>query len=268
MQRIPLNDIELALHEAGTGRPVLLVHGFPLNHHMWDAQVAALSASHRVLAPDLRGFGQSDVTEGTVTMDQMADDLAALLDAQKITEPVVLCGLSMGGYVALAFWRKYAARLSGLILCDTRSAPDSPEAAAGRETTAQNVLASGPQPVVDVMRNKLYAPATLQDKPQLVAEVEAMMQTTAPAGIAAALRGMAVRPDSTPSLPQIAVPTLVLVGEHDAISPPAEMRGIAEAIPGAEFVEIAGAGHMAPMEDPAAVNQALLSFLGGIESGS
>jgi len=252
---------EFFLIDRGQGQPVLFVHGFPLDHSMWNAQLDALSPDYRVLAPDLRGFGRSDVTPGTVSMATMADDLAAMLDALQITEPVVLCGLSMGGYVAFQFWRKHAARLRALVLCDTRAVADTPEAAAGRLATAERAVSEGSAVVGEAMLPKLFAADTFKNNPTLIDQMRQVMATSPPQGVAAALRGMAERPNVQADLPQIALPTLVIVGEHDAISSPDEMRAIADGIPKAEFQIIAGAGHMSPCEAPIEFNGALEDFL-------
>ncbi|MGE3777939.1 MAG: alpha/beta fold hydrolase, partial [Pirellulaceae bacterium] len=145
MARMQTGGLTWEVAQRGKGVPLLLVHGFPLDHTMWQKQLDDLSQVCRVVAPDLRGFGRSEVTPGMVSMGQFADDLAALLDALQISEPMIFCGLSMGGYVAWQFWRRHRSRLRGLILCDTRSVADSPEAAAGRRTTADKVVAQGPQ---------------------------------------------------------------------------------------------------------------------------
>jgi pimeloyl-ACP methyl ester carboxylesterase len=251
--------------ERGAGAPVLLVHGFPLDHTMWAAQIEALAATARVIAPDLRGFGQTplgsiDLSRG-VTMERYADDLIELLDVLAIREPVVLCGFSMGGYVAWQFLRKYPARVRALVQCDTRAAADSDEGRAGRIKMAEKVAEWGSARVAEMMGPKLFAAATFQKLPEVVRAVRSVVERTSPAGIAAAQRGMAARPDMTSLLPTIKVPTLVIVGEQDAISPPAEMKAIAAAIPGAEFVVIPDAGHMTTMENPAAVNKALVRFV-------
>ncbi|MBX9789600.1 MAG: alpha/beta hydrolase [Pirellulales bacterium] len=263
VRKLRAGDVELALHDQGSGPPILFVHGFPLDHSMWRGQLAAspLAGRFRLIAPDLRGFGSSSVTPGTVGMHEMADDLAALLDTLQIREPVVFVGLSMGGYVAWRFWERHAHRVRALVLCDTRSAPDTPEAAQGRRQFAASVLAEGTAPVATAMLPKLFAEQTATRQPEIVQAMEDVIVRTAPEGIAAALRGMAERPDATPLLATIRVPTLVLVGEHDAISPPAEMRKIADGIAGAQFVEVPDAGHMAPLENAAAVNAALVNFL-------
>ena len=219
-----------------------------------------------MLAPDLRGFGQSraalDATaEATLSMERLADDLQAMLAALGVDEPVVLCGLSMGGYVAWQFWRKYADRLRALILCDTRSTADTPEARRDRLRMAEGVVEWGVKRIADAMIPKLFAPATKERQPKLVEQVRAMIVATDPQVIAAAQRGMAERPDMTDALPQIEVPTLVVVGHDDALSPPAEMQAIAEAIPHAQFVEVPEAGHLAPMENVPVVNEAIRQFL-------
>ncbi len=248
--------------DQGDGEPLLLVHGFPLDHSMWRAQLDFFSASRRVIAPDLRGFGRGPaLDEDTLTMEQLADDLAALLDALQITSPVDVCGLSMGGYVAWQFWKRHRPRLKRLIQCDTRAEPDSPEAAQARLQNAERVLQDGVDGVVDGMLPKMFAAATLSDRADVVSSIRAVMAATAPRTVAAALRGMAAREDFRPYLPRLDLPTLLICGAHDAISTADEMRSVAQEIPGARFVEIAAAGHMAPCEDPAAVNQALVAFL-------
>ncbi len=261
MKHIPITDIELAVVEQGRGIPLLLVHGFPLDHTMWTGQIEGLGDLCRVIAPDLRGFGKSSATQGKVTMAQMADDLAALLDGLKIDQPVVFCGLSMGGYVAWEFFRRHRNRLRALLLCDTRAACDTPEVAQGRRATAAKVLAEGPQVVADSMMPKLFGKATLAGKPELAMATRKVMLGTSPQGIAAAALGMAERFDATSLLPHIDCPSLVVVGQEDAISTVKEMQGIARAIPNARLVEIAGAGHMSPLEAPEAVNTAIRGFL-------
>jgi pimeloyl-ACP methyl ester carboxylesterase len=209
----------------------------------------------------LRGFGASQAQGETVTMEELADDLAALLDALQIQQPLTFCGLSMGGYVAFQFVRKYAARLRSLVLCDTRTAADSPEAAANRLKVAEQVLAEGAEVVANAMTPKLFSKRTASEQPETVAAMRRVMAATKPAAIAAAQRGMAARPDVTASLSKIAVPTIVVVGAEDAIAPVEEMRGMAAAIPGSEFLIVPDAGHMAPLENPAAFNAALEKFL-------
>ncbi len=261
VKKIAIDQFELATVDQGEGAPVVFVHGFPLDHTMWDAQIGALSSGYRVLAPDLRGFGQSSMADGTVTMEDFADDLAALLDAVKVGEPVVLCGLSMGGYIALEFWRRHSAKLRALVLCDTRSAADTPEAAAGRLATADRVLREGPAFLAETMIPKLFAARSRDPEREYVAATRHVILSTNPRGIAAAARGMSQRRDFAPQLAQIALPTLVIAGQEDAISTPEEMRGMAAKVPGARFVEIGSAGHMTPLEAPDEVTATLTNFL-------
>lgn len=264
MQTKIVNNARLAFIDRGQGRVLLLAHGFPMDHAMWSAQIETLSKNHRVIAVDLRGFGQSEATEASTTMEQFADDLAALLDALGIDEPVVLAGLSMGGYVALAFWRKYASRLRGLILCDTRAEADSPETAQARQAAAQRVLKDGPNALVDGMAPKLFAKQTLEQRLELVDALRRMAQGCSAQGVAAAALGMGLRHDSTAMLGEIRCPTLVIVGLEDIVSPPEEMRRLAHAIPHAQLVEIPNAGHLSPMEQPDLVNAAIKEFLAGL----
>lgn len=260
-KRIHLDGIHLHIADAGTGPPLLLVHGFPLDHRMWQAQIDGFKSTHRVIAPDLRGFGGSDVTEGTVPMERIADDLAALLDALEVSEPVTLCGLSMGGYIAWQFFQRHRPRLSRLILCDTKAAADTPEARQSRLETAARVLEEGPDFLAENMPPKLFAQQTIETRPDIVEGVQSVIRKTHPHGIAAASLGMAARPDATGLLEQIDVPALVIVGIEDRISTVEEMRSIAETIPSAKFCEVARAGHMAPLENPGDVNAAIRQFV-------
>ena len=261
MQRTTVGEVELSYVDKGSGQVVLLVHGFPLDHSMWAGQIEALSVRHRVIAPDLRGFGESDGQGETTTMQQFAADLAGLLEALEIREPITLCGLSMGGYVAWQFWQHHRELLSRLILCDTRAASDTPEGAQGRLTLADTVLAEGALPVADSMLPKLFAPKTLESRPPSVEATQQVMASTRPTTIAAALRGMAERPDMTAELPNLELPALLLCGEHDVITPADEMRSVAAAMPEAMFHVIYGAGHMSPLERPERVNHLILDFL-------
>jgi pimeloyl-ACP methyl ester carboxylesterase len=255
----------------GSGRPVLFVHGFPFHGGQWSATLdVAPAIAARCITPDLAGFGESPFgarAPEVVTMENYADDLAATLDALDVTEPVILVGFSMGGYVAWQFLRRHRARVRALVMCNTRAIADTHEGATGRLAMAQRVLAEGPAALIEGMLPKLLAPETLAQRPDVVREVRGLMEAPArgesgPAkrAIAAALRGMAQRPDSTPLLREIDVPALVIVGEHDALSSPQEMRGIAASIPGARCVEIARAGHMTTHETPAELAAHLHEF--------
>ncbi|MCI0492920.1 MAG: alpha/beta hydrolase [Planctomycetes bacterium] len=267
MKSATISTTNIAYVDRGNGSPVLLVHGFPLDHTMWRAQIEALADRCRVLAPDLRGFGRTplgktDASSG-IAMEQYADDLAEFLDAIGIDEPVVLSGFSMGGYIAWQFVRKYGDRLRALVQCDTRAEADSAEARAGRLKMAENAAEWGSGRVAEMMGLKLFAPQSFTTKREAVALIRAVVEHTSPAAIAAAQRGMAARPDVTSLLPTIKVPTQIIVGVEDAISPPAEMKRIAAAIPNAQFVAIPAAGHMTTVENPVAVNDALSRFVEG-----
>lgn len=252
----------LAYTDQGTGPVVVLVHGFPLSRAMWDAQVHALAATYRVVAPDLRGHGESPAPDGIYTMDQMADDVAELLDGLGLGEPVVVVGLSMGGYIALAFALKYPSRLRGLILAGTRAAADAPEAARLREETARTVSKEGrTATLVETMIPRLFARTTLLNRPGLVSSMREVMERTPASGVIGALLGMASRPDRRERLGEITAPTLVVVGQEDVVSPPEEARTIAEALPNGRLEVIPRAGHLAPYEDPEAFNAVVLAFL-------
>ena len=275
MPKKTLNSVEIAFIDQGSGPVLLLVHGFPLDHSMWDAQIEAFAEQYRTVAVDLRGFGQSGVgDDDVVEMRQFADDLAALLDSLGIEEPVFLAGLSMGGYVAFEFALKWPQRLRGLILCDTKAMNDTPEVAAERHEAARRVLQDGPASLVESMMPRLFAESPVAEspvaespvveRPQLVDSLRRVMMETDRRAIAATALGMARRPDIRPLLERIECPTLVIVGQHDAISPVEEMRAIADGISGSQFVEIAGSGHMSPMEKPHEFNAAVLEFMSSI----
>lgn len=266
MKRVDVGDVSLSVVDEGQGPTLLFLHGFPLDGSMWAAQLAAFSDRYRVIVPDLRGFGASDATDGLATMEQLADDCARLLDALGIATPVVLAGLSMGGYVAWQFWRRHPERLRALLLCNTRAFADAPEIARGRLQTAESVLAQGPQIMAEPMLRRLFAPQTWQAMPERVEAMRRTIHEASPRGVAAALRGMAQRPDVTDWLSQIPVPTLLVGGEHDGISPPEEMKAIAARMPHAEYREIPAAGHMAPYEQPTAFNTLVAEWLDRLPS--
>ncbi len=261
MPTTTVNGISMNYVDEGAGPVLLLVHGFPLDHTMWQFQIADLKEEVRVIAPDLRGFGATGVTPGTVSMRQMADDLAALLDALKISEPVFFCGLSMGGYVAWQFIERHAHRLAGVILCDTRAQADTPKERETRLETADKVLKEGPGFLADSMPKKLFSELAHKEQGALVNATKAVIRKGNPEGVAAAARGMAARPDVRDRLPSIELPALVIVGTDDAISTADEMREIAEALPVSMFTEVPGAGHMSPLEAPDVVNTAILEFV-------
>jgi 3-oxoadipate enol-lactonase len=264
MLTLTLPGVDMAVAEQGTGHPVVLIHGFPMDHGIWADQAQSLATRYRVITPDLRGFGQSSVTPGKVTVEQWADDLAAMLDALKISEPIVLGGLSMGGYVAIQFFQAHRSRLAGLVLCDTKAVGDTPQAAAGRLETAQRVEREGSGMLAETMLPRLLAPATLDGKPDVVDRLRKIILAGNPIGYAATSRGLAERPNFTQLLPRIDCPTLLVVGRQDAISTMAEMNAMARSIPGSRIVEIEGAGHVTPLEASAEVSRAMGDFLDGV----
>lgn len=261
MKTVKLRDATLNIADVGSGPTLLLVHGFPLDHSMWRHQIESLGDTYRVIAPDLRGFGASTGATDTIAMEQLADDLAELLDGLDIAEPITFCGLSMGGYVAWQFWQRHASRLARLIVCDTRAVADTEEAARGRSVMAERVLSEGTAIVAEAMLPKLFAEKSVRERAGTVEATRQVMQGTAPLTVAGALRGMAQRPDMTSELPNIDIPTLVVCGEHDVISTVDEMRSIADALPNATFVEVPGSGHMSPLEAPDIVNAAIRNFV-------
>jgi pimeloyl-ACP methyl ester carboxylesterase len=258
-----VGDVRLAYDDEGEGDPILLVHGFPLGRWIWDEPRRALARRWRVVVPDLRGAGDSDVPDGPYSMDLLADDLARLCDALRF-ERVILGGLSMGGYVAFAFWRRHPARVRALMLCDTRSKGDDRGERVIRQSAAATALARGTAAVVDAMLPKLLGQTTLGSRPALVDAVRARLGRTDPRGVAGALLGMKDRPDSTPTLGTITVPTLVLVGGEDALTTPALAREMAAAIRGSRLEVIEGAGHLTPVEEPERTTAALERFLSAL----
>jgi 3-oxoadipate enol-lactonase len=246
---------------SGTGTPVVLLHAFPLDGRMWAPQVEALAGSYQLIVPDLRGFGAArDQAVGEASMDLLADDLARLLDARGLDRAVV-CGLSLGGYVAFAFARRHGQRLSGLVLLDTRAGADGEQARTARLEMAERVLAEGNGFVAEAMVPRLLGETSRRERPELVERVTGMILDQDPRGIAGAQRGMAARPDAHDLLGSIAVPTLVVTGEEDQVTGPEEGRALAAAIPGARFLLVERAGHLVNLEQPEPVDEALLDFL-------
>lgn len=260
MTRAKVNDIEIAYDDVGSGTAIVLVHGYPFNRTMWDEQVAVLRGNYRVIRLDLRGHGESESSEGPATMNLMAQDISSILDQLGISRAVI-GGLSMGGYVTLAFYHLFPARVEKLILADTRAQADTEEGKKVRAEQAQKILAEGMGGIADTMLPKLLAPETVSKRPEVVKRVRAMMLQTKPEGAAAALRGMAIREDQTVRLSEIKVPTLILVGREDAITPLADSEKMHAAIAGSRLNVIENAGHVSNIEQPKEFNSALISFL-------
>ncbi len=218
---------------------------------------------YRLVALDWRGFGESEITNPISTMELFADDVAGLMDSLGIQQ-AVLCGLSMGGYAAFAFLRKYSQRVSGLILADTRPGADTPEALANRENVARIAETQGTGAIADLQVPRLLSEYTRQHHPEVEMHVRQMIEVATSQGIAAASRGMAQRDDSTDLLTSISCPTLVIVGEQDALTPPSAAQEYASQIPGAQLVVIQHAGHLSNLEQPEAFLQAVREFLWSI----
>jgi pimeloyl-ACP methyl ester carboxylesterase len=252
--------------ESGSGPAVVLLHAFPMDSSLWAAQRQALAgAGHRVITPDLPGFGGSAVALEPPSLDVMADAVVELLDHLGI-ERAVVGGLSMGGYVTMALLRRHPQRLSALILADTKASPDTPEAAANREAVAVAVEAAGTATgIADGMLLNLLGATTRETRAEVVATVRRWIGAQPAAGVAWAQRAMAVRPDSLADIAAFGGPVLILHGTEDTISPAADAAAMAAAARvGGSFttvLEVPAAGHLTAVEDPDAVTRALLGWL-------
>ncbi|MDQ3986866.1 MAG: alpha/beta hydrolase [Actinomycetota bacterium] len=245
----------------GDGTPVLLVHAFPLNGAMWESQVQTCGDRYRLLVPDLKGFGGSDAPDdpSAYTMDGFADDLKAVMDACGL-DRIVLAGLSIGGYIAFAFWRKYSSSVAGLVLADTRAEPDPPEGVEKRTNQQNLVRSEGTEGLIEALTQALLSEKTRSNKPDVVDRAKQLMDNPA-AGFVGALEAMKNRPDSTGDLAAIDVPVLVIVGEEDAITPPTAAQAMDEKLPNSKLIAIPEAGHLSSLEGPEAFNGALAEFL-------
>jgi 3-oxoadipate enol-lactonase len=247
-----------------TAPAVVFIHGFPFDHTMWDAQVAMISPSFRTITYDQRGHGKSGVGNGQYFLEFFVDDLIGLLDHLKIKR-AVLCGLSMGGYVALRAMERNPERVSGLILCDTRSEADSDAAKLKRVANVKIVQDQGVPAFADVFLKAICAPTTFTDKPQVIEQIRKTMNQNTPEGIKGTLIAMATRTDTTASLATIGVPTLILVGEQDGVTPPAAASAMHERIAKSTLAVIPQAAHMSNLENPAVFNGHLQKFLSGFK---
>jgi 3-oxoadipate enol-lactonase len=252
-----VNGVRLAYQANGevSGPALLLVHGFPLDSGMWEAQLEGLADGAYIIAPDLSGHGRSDVPPGPYSMDQHADDLAALLDYLGIPKAIV-AGLSMGGYVTMAFWRRHPERVAALALLDTRASADTPEAGAGRSATIERVRERGVVVLEEEMMPRLLSTEN-QANEELAGRVREIVLRQPAEGMMNALAAMRDREDSTATLATMNVPTIVVGGERDVITPPEVIVTMAKEIPDGRAVLIVNAGHMSPMENPGEVNMAL-----------
>jgi pimeloyl-ACP methyl ester carboxylesterase len=264
--RVELSGIQVGFDVYGPeqGAPTLvLLHAFPLARGQWreQATILACDAGLRVVTPDLLGMGESSVPDGPATVERMAEIVFGMLDALGVGE-FVLGGLSMGGYVAFAAWRQQPERIRGLILADTRATADSPEARAGREATAQLAEERGALVVLERDLAKLFCQITLHDRPDVVDFARALARSNSGAGVASVARGLALRPDVTGLLPSISCPSLVMVGEQDAITPVDDARLLFAHIPNARLEVIESAGHLSNLDQPDRFTLAVDRFLG------
>lgn len=260
MPTATLSDCTISYVDQGQGTPLLLVHGFPLDHSMWLHQIAEFRKTHRVIAIDLPGFGAS-TTSAPLSIIGMADRLAEFLDSLGLPTAIV-CGLSMGGSIAQQFAVRHPQRLTGLILCDCRAMTDPPETQKMRHDLADRVLREGPEFVAQAMPTRLFSARTIRDQPAVVESIQATIRRTSPQSVAGGSRALADREDMVPRLQEITARTLLIVGQDDVISTVEEMKTIAQQIPSAELIEIPGAGHMAPLETPELVNAAIRNWIG------
>ncbi|MDP9267897.1 MAG: alpha/beta hydrolase [Acidobacteriota bacterium] len=260
MLNVTSGDAIIFAEERGSGPPLVLLHPFPANHRFWQPVLPQLAQGYRVLMPDLRGSGESTAGEGPATMAKHAADVDRLCAAAGVNK-AVLVGVSIGGYVLFEFWRRHAARVAGLVFSDTRATADTPEGRAARLKSTTEVQLHGPAAFVAGMAPKLLGETTRKHRPDVVRAAMAILNESTVAGVTALQLGMAERPDSVPTLKTITVPTLVMVGEEDTLTPPADAEQIHQGIAGSKLVKVPGAGHFSPFEQPEFVGKELRTFL-------
>jgi len=265
MISIQSGDAQISYEVLGVGPPVVLLHPFPANHELWLPAAKGLASRYRVILPDLRGHGDSGVGEGPATMAKHAADLNRVLDDAKIGR-AAFAGVSIGGYVLFELWRRNRDRVSSLTLIDTKASPDTPEGRAGRLQSAADVLERGVDPFVESMLPKLLGETTRHGRPDLVEAARKMMLKMSPEDISLVLKGMAERPDSVPTLKTVTVPTLILVGDEDTLTPVADAELIKQNISGSQMKTISKAGHYAVWEQPQEAGKVLRQFLDAVHA--
>jgi pimeloyl-ACP methyl ester carboxylesterase len=246
--------------EAGAGWPVLLIHAFPVNADMWRPQLERVPEGRRFIAPDVRGFGPERAPADAFSLDDAAAELAAFLDHLRL-DRAVIGGLSMGGYIAMALFRRSPERFDGIILADTKAEADTPEGRQGRRAMIELVRAKGAGAVADQMLPKLLSADARERQPEVVASVRGMIESTSPDGIAVALEAMMARPDSTADLARVSCPALIIVGSADEVTPEANARTMEKRIERSRVVVLPGAGHLSNLESPDAFSLAIADFL-------
>jgi len=255
-------ETSLSYQLTGNGQPIVFLHPFPMDHRLWENQVAHLSPRYQILTPDLRGFGNSDgFGAQTPSIEQMADDLNGLLDALKITEPIVLCGLSIGGYVALRFAQKYFSRLRGLAICDSRAEADTDETKAGRNRMIAFAKEHTSSEIVQKVLSGLLGKTSLRTRPKLIERVQEIGGSQSQQAILDALAALRDRPDATQWLANITIPTLLIFGNEDALAPSHVIKTLTTGLPYATLVKLPQAGHFSALEQPEIFNDALEDFL-------
>jgi pimeloyl-ACP methyl ester carboxylesterase len=252
--------MRLSTFQAGKGHPLLLLHAFPLNGQMWEHQITDLSYKYKVIAPDLPGFGGSGEILHPYTMEICANALFESVEAMHLPK-VAVCGISMGGYIAFELWRKYSEKISALILADTRAEADSTEARQNRERQISLINSGKEKEVLKALTEKLLSDHTRQTSPEVFEKITAISSGVTPEALIATIDGLAGRRDSTGLLATITVPTLIMVGESDTLTPPSAALFMHQNIPGSELHVIPKAGHLPPLEQPALFNKIVSAFL-------
>ena len=259
-----VNDINLSYQDQGEGLPVIFIHAFPLDQRMWDPQVECLKKTCRVITLDLRGFGNSGSPVSRYSLADMAGDVKGLMRTLSIDQ-AVLVGLSMGGYVSMAFYRDYPDAVRALVLCDTRTSADTEEGRARRFASADKAEREGAAAIAADMVPLLLGRSSLEKRPDVVNRVRLMAEGNPPRGVAAAQRAMADRSDSGLLLASVTFPVLLICGAEDTLSPPSEMEAISRGIPGSSLKVIDEAGHLPNIEQPGRFNDVLLEFISGLD---
>jgi 3-oxoadipate enol-lactonase len=254
----------LTYSEKGTGMPLILLHAFPLNRGMWKAQLESWSQHFRVIAPDFQGFGETPLGEEDLRMESFADDVRHLLEALKVQERVVVIGLSMGGYVAFEFARKYGERLRGLILVATQPTHDSSESRRGRYELADLIRNRGIEVLIERMTPKLLGKTSLESRPEVVERVRQLIVANPAKGVAKACYALASRRDSTPVLESITVPTLIVAGAEDPIVPKGQLEVMRKGIRQSQLVVLEKSGHLVNLEQAEKFNSVVQEFVKGL----
>ena len=260
--KIILNDIAIDYNECGMpqGLPVVFIHGFPFSHDMWEPQMNVMPNNIHSIAYDVRGHGASDVGDGQFTIELFVDDLISLLDHLSIKK-AILCGLSMGGYIALRTFERHPDRVSSLILCDTKSEPDTNDVKINRTTTMRAVKEAGVQVFAENFVKSIFWEKTFDKNPGVVSFIKQIICANSPRGICGTLLALASRTDTTPALSSINVPTCIIVGEYDKLTPPSDAQAMHTMIAGSELHILSNAAHMSNLENTQEFNARLIAFL-------